>query len=235
MGNTKYNIGETVNGFKITAEAPPVIYGDGKRGRRVWAICPICGNGLLASMGNIVNGGRKSCGCLSRTKNTASHKHGMWRNLLFTRWQLIRERCYNKNNKFYKDYGGRGIKMCDEWRNDFKAFHDYVTSLPNYNEHNVKNGVGAYTIDRIDNDGNYEPGNIRWATMEEQNNNRRSNNKIKWEGKEYTLMGLLRKYGLEKKYDSYLYRFKNGWSIGDMLNVPLKIGNNQSIKRNEKI
>ena len=81
------------------------------------------------------------------------------------------KRCYNPNHPAYSNYGGRGIEVCDEWLNSFKAFRDYVMSLPN--------AMGSgHTVDRINNNGNYEPGNLRWATWSEQNLNKRSTNKI---------------------------------------------------------
>lgn len=78
-------------------------------------------------------------------------------------WSHMKQRCFNPNNKRYKDYGGRGIKVCDEWVNDFKSFYNYIGERPSSN----------HSLDRIDNNGNYEPGNVRWSTYEEQNNNRR--------------------------------------------------------------
>lgn len=91
--------------------------------------------------------------------------HRLSKHPLYRRWAGIKNRCLNTNNPLYKYYGARGITICDEWKNDFKAFYDYVMSLPNYNL--------KLTIERIDNDGNYEPGNIKWADMFEQCANKR--------------------------------------------------------------
>jgi hypothetical protein len=90
----------------------------------------------------------------------------------------MKDRCYNEKTKAYKDYGGRGITVCDEWRNDFEAFLKWA----------LDNGYrDDLTIDRIDVNGNYEPSNCRLVTMKEQANNRRSNNKILYDGKLFTL------------------------------------------------
>ena len=81
-------------------------------------------------------------------------------------WSQMKNRCNNPKYKKYCDYGGRGIKVCDEWENSFQAFYEYVSQLPHYGEE-------GYSIDRINNDGNYEPGNVRWATKLEQRHNQR--------------------------------------------------------------
>lgn len=88
---------------------------------------------------------------------------------LYHVWDSIKYRCNNPHYPRWKDYGGRGIKICDEWASNFQAFFDYVSALPHF-------GEPGYSIDRINNDGNYEPGNVRWATRTEQNRNRRKPN-----------------------------------------------------------
>ena len=80
----------------------------------------------------------------------------------------MKNRCFNPKSLKYKDYGGRGITVCEEWRNDFIKYYEYVSKLPHFNEK-------GYSIDRINDNGNYEPGNVRWATAKEQANNTRRN------------------------------------------------------------
>jgi len=93
-------------------------------------------------------------------------KHGLRNHRLFPIWFQIKMRCVNPKDSAYKNYGGRGITICNKWRNKFKAFYDYITALPGY-------GEDGMTLDRINNDGNYEPGNMRWASRKDQCINRR--------------------------------------------------------------
>jgi len=88
-------------------------------------------------------------------------KHGMKGTKTYYAWQNMKHRCYNKNNQDYSRYGGRGISVCAEWKHDFLAFHGYISQLDNY-------GLDGYTLDRIDSYGNYEIGNVRWATPHQQ-------------------------------------------------------------------
>lgn len=88
------------------------------------------------------------------------------RRRVFLVWENMKQRCFNKNTKAYKDYGGRGIIVCDTWNDNFEAFYNYVSKLEHFNE-------PGRSLDRINNEGNYCPGNVRWATIKEQANNRR--------------------------------------------------------------
>lgn len=97
--------------------------------------------------------------------------HGMTKTPIYTVWANMKRRCYGVNASHYSDYGGRGIKVCDEWKNSFEAFYKYVGDRPK-----------GMTLDRIDVNGNYEPGNVRWATQQQQVENRRPIGKIKYRG-----------------------------------------------------
>lgn len=115
-----------------------------------------------------------------------NYKHGMSRTQEYTIWIGMKVRCYNPKAINFHEYGGRGIIVCDEWRDDFSAFLRDVGPRP---------GRG-YSIDRIDNDGNYEPGNVRWVTMRQQSNNTRRNVRLTHDGKTLTFAQWARELGI---------------------------------------
>lgn len=142
-----------------------------------WRCLCDCGNVVIAQGMNLKNGHIKSCGCYSRD-NPSHRKHGMHGSRLYEVWKHIKQRCYDKGDKGYKNYGGRGIRICNEWANDFASFHDWA----------IANGYrDDLTIDRIDNDGDYCPENCRWVTTKVQDNNKRNNRNITYNGKTQTL------------------------------------------------
>lgn len=124
-----------------------------------------CGNEFIARHEYVKSFHTKSCGCLARKINAERLKtHGMTNTKIYKSWSHIKERCFVKKDKSYKNYGGRGISMCEEWRNNFMAFYDW----------SMANGYqDSLTIDRINNDGNYEPSNCRWTNSTIQACNKR--------------------------------------------------------------
>ncbi len=126
-----------------------------------------CNNEFVTFINAVKTRQTKSCGCrnveMAILTNTI---HGCCYHKAYNQWQGILARCYKKQTPQYKDYGGRGIRVCKEWIKNPKLFMEYVESLPNY-------GKKGHSLDRINNDGNYEPGNMRWTTSHEQSTNRR--------------------------------------------------------------
>ena len=127
--------------------------------------CGFCGTKFKADTYNIDRGRTKSCGCYqNRRVSETNTKHGLINTRLYNIWANIKARILNPKDKAYNDYGGRGITICDEWKNDFKVFYDWAMS----------NGYSdELSIDRIDNDGGYSPENCRWVTSTIQSRNKR--------------------------------------------------------------
>lgn len=184
-----------------------------ERGLARWLCKCDCGNYCVSAGVDLRRGHVKSCGCLQKEQAKAvKTKHGLRYTKLNGIWKSMKKRCHNENELSYSNYGGRGITVCDEWKEDFQAFYDWAMA------NGYRNGL---SIDRIDVNGNYCPENCRWATRKEQNNNTRSNHLLTYNGETHTMsewaeitgMG----YGtLQSRINRY------GWPIEKALTEPVR-------------
>lgn len=153
----------------VLADLPPRFQPSGQRKRVVQCLCN-CGKLTVVSATHLQSGHTKSCGC---EKGDCGRKptHGHWVDNKPTTewlsWRAMKNRCYNKNHKDFQNWGARGIIVCDRWLSSFENFIEDMGMKP----------TPKHSIDRIDNDGNYEPGNCRWATAKEQRANQRTRRK----------------------------------------------------------
>lgn len=169
---------------------------------RTWECMCDCGNTKLVTSTNLIRGKTKSCGCLKKvTDRNRFLTHGKKDCRLYSIWCAMKTRCNNQNSQYYYLYGGRGIKVCDRWLHSFVNF--YEDMLPTY-----KDGL---SIDRIDVNGSYCKENCRWATNEEQGNNKRTNRILTIDNNTGTMIQLSKIYN--KNYGTVKSRLRYGWSV----------------------
>jgi len=140
--------------------------------------------------------------------SAAKMRHGLCNTKIWTTWSGMRQRCLNPNNKRWASYGGRGIKICSRW-NTFEYFLCDVGMPPSE----------RHQLDRINNDGDYEPGNVRWATPKEQANNHRSNVNLSHGGQTLTLTQWAERIGMRPQ-TLWARIYRNGWSVERALSEP---------------
>lgn len=175
----------------------------------MWKCQCECGNIVVVRADSLKRKLTQSCGCLCKEKIT---KHNMCKTKLYIAWDAMKQRCYNKNNKRYKHYGGRGIKICDEWldkENGFINFYNW--SMQNEYADNL-------TIDRIDVNGNYEPDNCRWITNKEQQSNKTNNHFITYNNETHTITEWGKIYNINE--GTICSRLQNGWNVERALTTP---------------
>lgn len=165
---------------RLTTIGPKFLLPFGNRGRRqAFQVCKCsCGTIIVLQHGLLKRSSTRSCGCLQKELASIRRKtHGLSRSPEYRTWVNINYRCYNSNYTSYKNYGGRGIAVCDRWREpDDKGFLNFLADMG-------KRPSKQHSIERENNNGNYEPGNCRWATRHEQNRNQRSNVNLTYNGK----------------------------------------------------
>jgi hypothetical protein len=162
-----------------------------------WSFSCDCGRETSSLLTNVTTGKMVSCGCYKQSVIT---KHAMYKTLEYSTWASIRERCTNQKSKNYARYGGAGISMYQEWVDSFSAFYAYVGNKPSK----------QHSIDRIDVYGNYEPGNVRWATIIQQARNKKNSKYVVLDGTRVPLMQASDETGIP--YTTIVNRMRRGES-----------------------
>jgi hypothetical protein len=209
MSNSASLVGIQFGRLKVTKKL------DSRNYHMHWLCECKCGNTTEVSTGNLKSRHTLSCGCLQKDHAAISKtKHGLYfdehgkRTKLYRVWGGMKERCFDFSNKAFSDYGGRGIKVCSEWL-DYETFHAWAMAK------GYKEGV---SIERINNDGNYEPSNCKWIESSKQASNRRNNHYLTFNGQTKTITVWANELGIYPK--NLLNRITRGWSVERALTTP---------------
>jgi hypothetical protein len=168
-----------------------------------------CGTVKTILANNVLTLHTKSCGCLQK-KNPPARKHGQTQTRLYRIWVGIKNRVFNNNERSYVDYGGRGISICDSWKDNFEEFQDW----------SLRNGYqDTLSIERKDNNGNYCPENCKWATDLEQAKNKRSNRVVTIGEETLHLQEWCRRYKI--KHNTVCQRVTYGWTYEEAIVTPI--------------
>jgi len=182
-----------------------------KCGSIVWECRCECGKVVHAKSTNLHLGLTRSCGCYQKDmQRKAVTRHGRARTPEYRAWADLKVRCTCQTNSRWDGYGGRGISVCERWLESFEAFFEDMGERPS----------SKHSIDRIDNNGNYEPSNCRWATWEEQYKSRSCNVFIEYKGETDTISGWSRRLGIHR--NTLDKRIKNGIPIEEAFNRPVR-------------
>ncbi len=175
-------------------------------GKVLWVARCDCGNIVKVRSGELTaKVATKSCGCLRAEKAAVTgalkKTHGLSSTPEYKVHSSMIRRCHDPEVRNYDDYGGRGIQVCDRWRNSVESFVEDMGKRPS----------NAHSIERVDNDGNYEPGNCRWATRSEQNSNTRRTTLYDFQGEKLTCNEIARRCNIP--ITTLRHRLNNGWSV----------------------
>lgn len=178
---------------------------EARNGKQRWLCMCDCGGRNTVATGSLRSGHIQSCGCLYVESRGTRRTHGKSKLPEYRVWKSMITRCENRTRDFWKRYGGRGIYVCDRWRNDFTAFLRDMGPRPS----------SGHTIERINNDGNYEPDNCRWATYEEQGQNTSRARRITFDGQTMSIGGWARRLRMSRT--TITNRLESGDPIHEVL------------------
>lgn len=182
--------------------------GRSSNGRVKWLCVCECGNEKEIDNGSLKKGVSTSCGCYNKELLSLRKVHGAGQTVEYKAWSEIKRRCFNQKRNGYESYGGRGITVCERWLNSFEKFLEDMGLRPSK----------LHSVDRIDNNLNYEPTNCKWSTRAEQNRNTRRNINVTINGETKVLKDWADAFGLE--YDKVKNRVRRlNWSIEEALEI----------------
>lgn len=197
---------QTYNRWTVIEEGPNT-----PQGLRRWRCRCQCGSEQLVAQTNLVKGQPASCGCLQSEVTTArNYKHGLVGTSEYRSWSAMKQRCSDPLQHEWHRYGGRGITVCAEWREDFEAFLAHVGLRPS----------PEHSIDRIDNDKGYEPGNVRWATRIEQRRNSSQIHILTARGESKSMIEWSESVGI--RYGTLCTRIRKGWNTETAIFSPTR-------------
>lgn len=183
--------------------------GSAPSGEALWECQCDCGIACIKTSSSIKENHEPSCGCLKGFKiSKCMVRHGRTRSPEYVSWCGMKARCLNSNEPGFHRYGGRGIQICERWKNSFENFLTDMGEKPS----------PSHSIDRIDVDGNYEPSNCRWATKTEQSRNQRSNRLIEYNGSMIHISVLAKQACVSRPV--FCRRINNGWTVEESLRTP---------------
>lgn len=192
------------------------------RGNRpkMWLAECQCGNICHVNIDNLKAGRSKNCQkCRGEKSRQRQETHGLSKTRLYYVWLSMRNRCYRPQTNGYERYGGRGITVCKEWREHFEPFAEWA----------ITNGYRqGLQIDRVDNNGNYEPQNCRWVTHRENLNNTSRTFHLQYKGRSYTAQEAAEAFNISAAL--LRERIHRGWSVEEAITTPVAIGNNQTLR-----
>lgn len=193
---------------RLLAEERTHVLSSGVKKSAYRCLCD-CGNSTVVMRNSLIQGNTKSCGCLridgpSETRST--HKKSGTPE--YKIWAAIKRRCFNEKSNCFQYYGGRGIVMCQEWSDDFVKFLDHIGPRPSL----------GHSVDRIDNDRGYEPGNVRWATKYQQSRNNSANCFVVVYGEKMIVTDAAERFSI--KATTVWHRLSRGWNGHDAVTIP---------------
>ncbi len=178
--------------------------------QHAWLCQCDCGREKIIRGGGLVNNQAKSCGCQKMMAcQAACRSHGQTGSRMYCIWQNMKRRCTDSSGKQFKDYGGRGIRVCQRWLTSFQNFSDDMGECPY-----------GMSIDRMDNNGDYTPENCRWSTRKTQNRNKRTTIYLTYSGETLTLADWSERLGIH--YKTLKFRYDEGWPIEELLGTPVR-------------